>query len=135
MPQAVAERSYIFTGTVLASDSVMLIDSVALRINNSRPGVIREAMQTHFPTRSFRVALATQHKGATLADTVLVYSPAQNSACGSQLAEGRQYLFFADGKPEGWPLPANATLWTSACMRTQGYTEAAERHVVRLLRK
>ena len=133
LEQKAATHEYIVSATVLAADSVLLVDSVEFKRQLANPGLIYEAGPTHYHLWHYRLVIDEHLKGAALADTVAIYSPIFGIEDRARLHANKRYILFVDQALDYDWLPVDEALWLNSRSDALGYTAAAEANIKRLL--
>jgi hypothetical protein len=121
----------VFTGTVIAIDSVDLVTT--FKVNDNYQDIMEEikgvdSSLLHLLVRRVKIAKSLLHQGNLNADTITVFTPVKGASCGyTEFRIGEDYII--DGFPENMILKAfnigrkysheiKNTVWTHRCTKT-----------------
>lgn len=120
--QEIKLRDVIVEGKILSKDSIMLVDSIALKMNEKFKDVVRESGMVYFPVVKYTVAVDTAFKGKT-SDTINIFTSAGYGNCGMERKVNSDYIFYLNNdhrnsdKTHIFPKGSD-TYWILGCTRT-----------------
>lgn len=120
--QEVMLRDVIIEGKILSKDSIMYVDSIAIKNNEKYKDMIRESQMVYFPVVKYLVKVDTAYKGLTN-DSIKVYSLLRSGNCGMERQIDSTYIFYLNNNhrisdkmhllPDG-----ENVFWILGCTRT-----------------